>query len=167
MKVLTRREARIVKALAETMFPEGGQMLGAEGARVVEAVDDFMSRVPRQERLLMRTMFLMFEVSIAAFGPGRRLRFSKSKPEHRMAYMSAWENSDLYLRRVSFQALRSTFFLAYFGNEGVQGDIGLEDGEAAVERWRNTLRAVSKGEHDPVFHPREHARFQEISDDPR
>jgi hypothetical protein len=140
LKVLTSIEARIVEALGETLFPkEGSISLGAGQAHVVEYVDDFMCRIPARDRWLVRGMFLLFEVSIAAFGPERALRFSTASPAARRAYLASWENAELYFRRVAFQALRSIFTMAYMADPEVGRQMGVEDGMAALRRYRASL----------------------------
>jgi hypothetical protein len=141
VRVLSRREARIVAALAETMFPEGGAFVGSRGARVVEEVDAFMSEVGPIERGMMRSMFGLFEVGISAHAPaggrpGHSLRFSKASLEHRRQYIAHWETSDIYVKRLAFQALRSTFLIAYLHSGDVLHGIGVEDGEAVLARWQ-------------------------------
>jgi hypothetical protein len=145
MKVLSRREARIVEALAETMFPEGSRIASSKAANVVDAVDSFMADVPRAERVMMRAMFGLFEVGISVLGPGRRsLRFSKANAADRSAYISSWESSNVYLQRLGFQALRSTFLITYFQSSAVLDGIGVEDGEQALARWQKRRGAVSE-----------------------
>jgi hypothetical protein len=156
VKVLSAREARVVAALAETMFPEEGVLLGARGAGIVEAVDAFMAAVPRTERVMMRAMFALFEVGIGVFGPGRRsLRFSRARNADRTAYVAAWEASDLYAKRLAFQALRSTFLIAYFQSDAVHQAIGVDGGEEVVRRWNERRRALQE---IPVARPKRAAR---------
>jgi hypothetical protein len=146
MRILTRREARIVAALAETMFPEGGRLVGAREAKVVEAVDAFMAEVGPIERGMMHAMFALFEVSIGIPFLGSRggaRRFTKADLDQRRHFISRWETSDLYLKRLGFQALRSTFLIAYLHSGEVLEGIGVEDGEAALERWRRRKGLVS------------------------
>lgn len=146
MKVLTSIEAHIVEALGETLFPkEGSITLGASQAHVVEYVDDFMSRVPARDRWLVRGMFLLFELGIAAFGPERAPRFSTASPAARRAYLASWENAHLYFRRVAFQALRSIFTMAYMADPEVGRQMGVEDGMVALRRHRLRLAAELAG----------------------
>ena len=154
MKVLSRREARIVEALAETMFPEGGRTVSSKAAKVVDAVDSFMADVPPTERVMMRAMFGLFEVGIGVLGPGRSFRFSKAHVDDRKAYIAGWESSRFYLQRLGFQALRSTFFITYFQSAAVLDGIGVEDGEQALARWQQKRGLVSDGpDTDPSASP--------------
>ncbi|HEV8324315.1 MAG TPA: hypothetical protein VG389_22045 [Myxococcota bacterium] len=142
MKVLTSIEARIVASLGETLFPkEGAITLDAIDTRVVAYVDDFMSRIPARDRWLVRGMFVLFELGIAAFGPARAPRFSTASPEARRAYLASWENAELYFRRVAFQALRSVFTMAYLADPEVRRQMGVEDGTATLRRHRAEEKA--------------------------
>ena len=154
MKVLSRREARIVEALAETMFPEGGRIASSKAAKVVDAVDAFMADVPPTERVMMRAMFGLFEVGIGVLGPGRSWRFSKAHAHDQKAYIADWESSRFYLKRLGFQALRSTFLITYFQSAAVLDGIGVEDGEQALARWQQKRGLVSDGpDTDPSARP--------------
>lgn len=156
MKVLSRREARIVEALAETMFPEGGRIASSKAAKVVDAVDAFMADVPPTERVMMRAMFGLFEVGISVLGPGRRsLRFSKASAANRQTYIANWESSNFYLQRLGFQALRSTFLITYFQSDAVLDGIGVEDGEQALARWQKRRGAVSEAPDTELLRLRE------------
>jgi hypothetical protein len=154
VKILSRREARIVEALAETMFPEGGRIASSKAAKVVDAVDSFMADVPPTERVMMRAMFGLFEVGMGVLGPGRSMRFSKAHAHDQKTYIADWESSRFYLRRLAFQALRSTFFITYFQSDAVLDGIGVEDGEQALARWQQARGLVSDGpDTDPSARP--------------
>ena len=135
--VLTPLEARIVRALGQTMYPrEGGIPIDAEQARAVEYVDAWLAALPAKERTLVRLMFVLFEVAMPVFGPSRLRVFSLAKAQHRHAYLSSWENSQFYFRRASMFALRSVFALAYLADEDVLSSIGIEDGVEILARHR-------------------------------
>lgn len=136
-KVLTSYETKIVGALAQTMYPRGGELPpDHQQQRALEYVDEWLMAIAGQERALVRLMFLMFELSMPLFGPSRTRTFSMAKPEHRRAYLSAWENSSLYFRRISMSGLRSVLTLAYFSDPDVQRLIGVESGAEVLRRQR-------------------------------
>ena len=89
-KVLTPIEAKIVGALGQTMYPrEGAIGLDATQTRAIEYVDEWLTLVPFKERVLLRLMFVLFEISMPAFGPVRTRRFSRADPDSRYAYLSS------------------------------------------------------------------------------
>ena len=135
-KVLTPIEARIVGAIGQTMYPrEGGIPIDAKQARAVEYVDRWLLALPADERVLVRLMFVLFEVAVPAFA-GRLTTFTRATPELRHDYLVGWENSRFYFRRGSMFALRSVFALAYLGNEEVLRNIGYENGADTLARHR-------------------------------
>ena len=85
---------------------------------------------------MLRLMFVLFEVSMPAFGPARARRFSRADPESQYAYLAAWESSTIYFRRASMYGLRSVFAMAYLGNEEVLRQIGIEPGQTEADRHR-------------------------------
>lgn len=132
---LTVTEARIVAALADTMFPEGGAYpAGATTAGVVEWVDGYLGQLPPQQRMATRSMFVMFEAEFAVFNPGSSNRFSTATAEERAERLAAWEDSETYGRRAAFQALKATMLLAYLGHPEVKRQLGITRGEAALRQ---------------------------------
>ena len=136
-KVLTPIEVRIVGALGQAMYPRGGNIpVDASGARAIEYVDEWLAALPQKERVLLRLMFVLFEIAMPAFGPSRTKTFSRASPEAQYAYLSAWETSELYFRRASMLGLRSVFALAYLASPEVQRHIGVDDGVEILRRQR-------------------------------
>ncbi len=142
-KHLSDWEARILLALADTVFPEDGAMpTGAASAGVVEWVDTYLDRLPADKRLLIRCMFLLFELDFAVFNPGRSSLFSSASATERLRCLQAWDTSDLYLRRSSFQALKGTLLMAYLRSPAVHREMGLERGEVALKKLMRKARAA-------------------------
>lgn len=136
-KVLTPIEAKIVGALGQTMYPrEGNIPIDATQARAIEYVDEWLTKVPTKERILLRLMFVLFEVSMPAFGPRRTRRFSRADPQSQYEYLCSWETSRIYFRRASMYGLRSVFALAYLADAEVQRHIGVEFGDETLRRQR-------------------------------
>lgn len=133
--MLTRREARVVKALAETMFPEDqGPRVTVDQARVVEYIDELLAEVEPRERAMMRAMFALFEVQSLVTSPLRPSLFSRAPADVRHRTLKSWEQSDIYFRRLAFQALRSLMMWAYVDNPDVERAMGIERGTAVIER---------------------------------
>ena len=142
-KILTNFEANIVSTLGQVMYPrEGGIPVDAEQARALEYVERWLAALPLQERVLLRMLFLLIEFSMPVFGPSRARRFTQATPEAQYEYLTTWETSRIYFRRVSMYGLRSVFALAYFSDEGVREQIGFESGTTVLERHKSERHPV-------------------------
>lgn len=130
--VLSPSEVRIVQALGLAMYPEDGPLPSATEARVVEYVDRYLTMLPKQERRLVRLMFV-------AFGA---MSYPRSRAG-RTAFIARLENHPLYYGRVLFQALRSVFTLAYYADAEVQRQMGIDCG-MAILRQQADVRSRSQ-----------------------
>ena len=141
-KNLTDYEARIVEALADTIFPEDGPFAaGARTTGVVQYVDEYLDWIPQRERILIRCMFMLFEVDFAVFNPGVSNRFSAATPEERRRCLESWDRSSLYYRRSAFQALKGTILLAFLRHPDVQDQIGVRRGEVEIREHYEQMLA--------------------------
>lgn len=137
LKVLTQREARTVRALAETMFPPGqGVDVTPEEARVVEYIDEILSEAEPQDRVMMRAMFTLFELQSLVTSPFRPSLFSRASSEVREKTLAGWDTSRLYPRRLAFMALRSLMMWAYVDNPVVEQAVGIERGTTVIDRLK-------------------------------
>ena len=127
-KVLTAFEARQVEKLGRTMFPKGGAIrLDAVDARVVDYVDTYLTWMPKEQRALIRLLFVAFGL------------VSPKDDARRKAWLLRWETSRLLPRRVIFQALRSVLTLAYTADPEVLRQMGVEDGAEILHRMRRDI----------------------------
>jgi hypothetical protein len=134
-KVLTWREARAVMAVAETMFPAGGNLkTTVEEAEVVTYVDNLLASMQLKERILVRCLFTLFEVQLLVTQPTSPKRFSKASLEERTSSLVQWDKSSLHMQRVAFQALRSIILWAYVDNPTVAREIGIKPGTDVIAR---------------------------------
>jgi hypothetical protein len=141
LEILTPREAKIVRAIGQTMYPrEGNIPIDGVEARAVEYVDAWLAALPQRERTLVRLMFVMFELSMPLFGPSRTRIFTRADPAAQYEYLAAWETSRLYFRRACMFGLRSVFAFAYLADAEVQRRIGVDDGVATLLRYREGHR---------------------------
>jgi hypothetical protein len=120
---LSRREAGSVAAIAEAMFPPGGE-IPASGldANLVGYVDRLIAASHARVRLLMHLLLFLFEHATVIFpapGRGRWRRFSSLSLEQRVAVLDAWAGSNLFLRRLCFTSLRAMLTMGYFAHPPV------------------------------------------------
>lgn len=128
------------------MFPEGGAFpAGAESAEVVAWIDDYLGRLPTQQRLMIRAMFMLFEGDLTANGPRR---FSSATPEEQAKILHKWETSESYARRGSFLALKGTLLMAFLGNPLVRAQLGITPGRDALLKLQREAEAALGSEEE-------------------
>jgi hypothetical protein len=129
LRTLAPREAALVAAAADVLFPPGGPVTpSGVDAGVPEYIDRWVSAVPARVRLLMRLLFVLMEhATLVLWAPGPRgwRRFSSLSHEQQVAALDGWRQSRLFPRRVVFLALRSTISMAYFADPTVLRQLGL------------------------------------------
>jgi hypothetical protein len=122
--LLSAKEQAIVAALADTLFPSGGPIpVSGTEAGLVSYADSYVRRTPPHMRLLLRLLFLFIEHGPWLFGP-RRARFTRQRPEERVAALADMASSSMYFRRVSFLSIRTILSMGYLANEAVARGIG-------------------------------------------
>jgi hypothetical protein len=116
---LGRKEQAIVAACADALFPPGGPIpLSGTEAGLVAYMDGYLRGLPALPRLLGRLLFHSIEHGPWIFGP-RRVRFTRLRPEERIAALRAMAESPLYFRRVSFLSMRAMMTMGYLANPEV------------------------------------------------
>lgn len=128
MQCLTQKEARVVRAIGQTLYPRGNQ-LGIDGidAQVAEYFDGYMAAIPLWERTKIRALLYAIEYAPVAGSLDRARTFTEGNVSQRLEYLEAWERSSVTLRRMAFKALRYLMALAYIASGVVAHEIGIED----------------------------------------
>lgn len=150
LKVLTRREARVVQAVAETIFPsEGNEMPTVQEAQVVEYFDDLLVHLEIKERMLIRGLIALLEIQTLVFNGTRPRLFTRASPEERTKNLLGWETSRIFQRRLVFMAIRTILLWAYVDSQEAERDMGFVPGtdrtqERKVARERAAQRAISQ-----------------------
>lgn len=122
--LLTAKEQAIVAAFADALFPAGGPIpLSGTEAGLVRYMDTYVRRSPPSMRLLLRLLLLFVEHSPWVFGPGP-VRFTRMRPEVRVAALKDMSTSSIYFRRVAFLSLRTILSMGYLANAAVAQRIG-------------------------------------------
>ncbi len=123
---LSELDRRIVTAAAETMFPPGGAF-DTDGleASIVPYVDDYLQRLPRFDRLQLLAFFRVFDTGMAWSEKRAGARFHNADATTRREYLSSWENSPTYSRRMGFQGLRMVLTMAYAECPAVKDAMGV------------------------------------------
>lgn len=122
--LLSAKEQAIVTALADSLFPSGGPIpVSGTEAGLVSYMDAYARRTPPHMRILIRLLFLFIEHGPWIFGP-RRVRFTRLRPEERVAALADMASSSIYFRRVSFLSIRTMLSMGYLANPAVARRIG-------------------------------------------
>ena len=126
MRALSPMELRVVRALAEALFPAGGP-IGVDPLAVgtVEEVDRILADVFEPEaarafRYLLRTLELGTLLS-------RGLPFTALAPAERLDVLRVWNGKEPLPRRLAMDSIRSVFGMAYFSRPQVLAAIGWRD----------------------------------------
>jgi hypothetical protein len=137
MKVLSPREASMFACVVDTVvFPEPA----FPPVRETDAVaffDDWMARSPALNRLGMRALLYVLELSPLATGAGKRLR--RLDRAARARWLHAVERTPSSQVRLLSKLVKTAAQLSYYGDDRVLALCGY-DAEANVRRGRE-LRA--------------------------
>jgi len=129
LAVLHRGEAAFVESAAEVLF-SGGAALSVAGvdAHLPHYVDRHLAALPRNKRLQIRALFLLFEHLTLVFPgdePGGRRRFSKLSAASRVSVLTRLSNHSNEVARLLFMALRAVLVLGYLGHPANLRDLGV------------------------------------------
>ncbi len=117
------------RAAGETLFPPGGSLPpSAEDVDVVGYFDRWFGKLPRQQRTMLKLLFLMLEQSPLL--SLRFQRFSGLSVDGRQRVFQAWESSRFYYRRSLLASLRTVFSFAYLDHPSVHEALGIADRKA-------------------------------------
>lgn len=130
LKHLNRADVAFINAVAEALFPPGGDnapgggpMPSAAEAEVLAYVDRYFGWQRPKLRLAMKALFMLFEHGTLLFVP-TWARFSQLDAAQREDYLHGWERSRLYLKRLLFQSLRAILCLAYVAHPKTEAALG-------------------------------------------
>ena len=130
---LTSAEARILEALADTVFPpDAGLPISGRQAHVVSYFEEMLSHLEIREQILLRGMLVAYEVQALATQPRAMTVFSRLTAEQREASLRAWDESPLYFARLFFQALKGVLLWAYVDNAEVGEAMGVSRGDEII-----------------------------------
>jgi hypothetical protein len=127
---LAPREAALVAAASDTLFPGGGP-IGPSGseAGIPGYAARYVGEVPAPTRLLMRALFALVEHGTLLFpAPGRGgfRRFSSLDRLQREAVLEGWQGSRFFPRRLVFTSLRAILTMGYFADRRVLAALSLQ-----------------------------------------
>jgi hypothetical protein len=155
---LSRREAALVAAAAEALFPRGGAVPPSGlDAGVPAWCGRWLAALPPGTRLLVRCLFALMEHATLLFpAPGWDgfRRFSALDPERRGQLLEGWRTSRWFLRRLVFTSLRAIVTQGYFADAAVLRALRLAP--FAIEAPVTAADAL----YPPIGQPRSTIRFR-------
>ena len=138
MKTLTPREASMFACLVDTVVAPEPLLPPVRETDAVAFFDDWMRRSPALNRIGMRALLYVLELSPLASGAHNRLR--RLDGAARARWLQAIERSPNAQVRLVTKLVKSAAQLSYYGDDRVLAICGY-DAEANLQRGRE-LRAA-------------------------
>jgi hypothetical protein len=138
VKALTGREASIFACFTDAVVAPEPVLPPVRQTDAVEFFDDWMARSPRLNRLGMRALLYVLELSPLLAGP-RRTRLRRLSRTDRTTWLSAIEKAPRAELRLVYKLLKGAAQLSYWGDDALMLGVGYDAG-ANVARGRE-LRA--------------------------
>ena len=137
MRALTTREASMFACVVDTVVAPEPVLPPVRETDAVLFFDDWMARSPALNRIGMRVLLYVLELSPLAMGAGMRLR--RLGPAARGRWLRAIEHSPSGQVRLISKLVKTAAQLSYYGDDRVLRLCGY-DAEANLQRGRE-LRA--------------------------
>ena len=137
MKALTPREASIFACFTDTVVAPEPLLPAVRETDAVAFFDDWMSRSPRLNRVGMRALLYVLELS--PFLTGSRARLRQLDRPARSRWVIAIEHARRPQLKFVYKLLKGAAQLSYWGDDRLMREVGY-DADANVLRGRE-LRA--------------------------
>jgi hypothetical protein len=138
LRVLSGREASIFACLTDTVVAPGDGLPPVRDTDAVRFFDEWLTLLPRPNRVAMRGLLWAAELGPLAGGFGRRLR--QLDRTRRSEFLRAVERAPRRQLRLIAKLIESASQLSYYGDDAVLVQLGY-DAEANLQRGRR-LRAA-------------------------
>ena len=138
MKALSGREASIFACFTDAVVAPEPVLPAVRQTDAVEFFDDWMARSPRLNRLGMRALLYVLELSPLLAGP-RRTRLRRLDRPERTRWLDAVEKAPRAELRLVYKLVKGAAQLSYWGDDTLMRGVGY-DADANVRRGRD-LRA--------------------------
>lgn len=141
LRALTPREASIFACVCDAVVAPDPVLPAVRDTDAVVFFDDWMARSPALNRLGMRALLYVLELSPFATGAGARLRRLDSADRAR--WLVALERAPSAQARMLAKLVKGAAQLSYYGDDRVLARCGY-DAAANLERGRALRRAESR-----------------------
>jgi hypothetical protein len=138
VKALSGREASIFACFTDAVVAPEPLLPPVRQTDAVEFFDDWMARSPRLNRLGMRALLYVLELSPLLAGP-RRTRLRRLDRADRTRWLNAVEKTPRAELRLVYKLVKGAAQLSYWGDDALMRGVGY-DATANVSRGRE-LRA--------------------------
>ncbi len=138
MRAITPREASIFACLCDTVVGPEPLLPPVRDTHAVSFFDTWIARSPRLNRVALRGLLYLVELSPRGLGAPARLR--RLDEEDRARALAAAEKAPSPQARQLVKLIKGIAFLSYYSDDGVMLRLGY-DADANVSRARE-LRAV-------------------------
>lgn len=133
MKALTPREASIFACFTDAVVAPEPLLPPVRETDAVAFFDDWMSRAPRLNRVGMRSLLYVLEMSPLLTGSRRRLR--RLDRDGRAVWLHAIERAPRAELRLVYKLMKGAAQLSYWGDDRLMKHVGY-DADANVQRGR-------------------------------
>lgn len=137
LKVLSKREASIFACLTDAVVAPEPVLPPVRQTDAVRFLDDWLTRIPRVNRIGLRALLWLTELSPLA--SGRRTRLRRLDRPARTDWLDRVEHAPVDQVRLLAKVLTSSARLAYYGDDEVLRRLGY-DAQANLERGRRLRR---------------------------
>jgi hypothetical protein len=138
VKALSGREASIFACFTDAVVAPEPILPPVRQTDAVEFFDDWMARSPRLNRLGMRALLYVLELSPLLAGP-RRTRLRRLDRADRTKWLTTVEKAPSAELRLVYKLVKGAAQLSYWGDDALMKGVGY-DADANVRRGRE-LRA--------------------------
>jgi hypothetical protein len=138
VKALTAREASIFACFTDTVVAPEPLLPPVRDTDAVASFDDWMARAPRLNRVGMRSLLYVLELSPMVTG-FRRRRLRSLDREARARWLTAIEHAPRTELRLVFKLMKGAAQFSYWGDDRLMLHVGY-DADANVRRGRELRR---------------------------
>ena len=138
MKALTPREASIFASFTDAVVAPEPLLPPVRETDAVVSFDDWISRAPRLNRVGMRSLLYLLEIS-PLLTTKERTRLRRLDSAGRARWLHAIEHAKRRELRLAYKLMKGAAHLSYWGDDRVMLKVGY-DPDAVVRRGRELRR---------------------------
>jgi hypothetical protein len=141
LDALSPREASIFACVCDTVVAPGPVLPAVQQTDAVEFLDRWLTRAPRLNRIGLRALLYVAELSPRALGLGGRLRsLPESERAEALERLEAQRSAPV---RQLVKLVKGIATLSYYGDDDVMRQLGY-DADANVARGRELRRTEAR-----------------------
>jgi len=124
MRIFTRKQYEVVRALGEVLYPEGGAIpYSAHEVGVPEFMDDYVADLDKAKQGLIKKLLFLLEWGPILFLRKAR-RFTRLSLNERVDFLTWMEKSRFYFIRICLVSIRTLIGMGYMADARVLKSIG-------------------------------------------